>query len=360
MLTPSDLDGPSGFYMPLAKKIFAKLMGQHYIYEETREGTHVEGSRGLHVDRYDIREPGGADTYPTRLMRSLEVPTLGSLEARERLAAKQLAMKRGALSPELFLAETEADRELARSTQAVGKNVIEYFVAWQARKLAQLIVNDPIRFKPARYLSMDYAEPMDIALSSLKNMPEVARSRPIYGHAVSSLFDPYQHIQGNMFEPLPFPDNSVTLITGFDGWPAHFRTDPEIHGPDADFGQVALNALLHFYQKLAFGGKIVISPWGTLRKDHRDEKADEKVLDGVLTEFSTRTGQHAHVARASRSTFEGWMSVADRQIAEVSPIFQLRGDSVNSLVINKPKESSYKSAVKTARRRKSVTLPGSS
>lgn len=334
-MTPADRASPRGKSTLLAQKLCAKLIGQEHVYEEDRAGTHVEGSGGLSISRRGDED--GLDYLES--LRVLYVPTLQSLEARQKLREDY---------------RSEKFQELARETLPVAdKGVVELFIAWQARFLAQQIKDNPQRYKPARHMSMDSADPKAIALSSIVNMPEAARSRELYSHAVKSLFDPNQHITGNMFEELPFPDNSLALITCFDAWPAYFQTDEAIHGPDADFGQVALDALLNLYKKLAYGGKMVISPWGTLRDDYGDMKADKKVLDAVLTEFSTRTGQLAHVARASRPTYESWMSVADREIISEgqSQIFELRADAVDTLIINKPNEASYKSAQKTAAKR---------
>ncbi len=179
---------------------------------------------------------------------------------------------------------------------------------------------------------------------------------PLFSHATKSLSDPRQHVTGSMFK-LPFQSNSVTLITSIDSWPYHFQTDPAVHGEDADFQEVALETLLKWYDTLAYGGKMVIFPWAIHRDSYEEAKVerDIEVLDAVRTAFSAATKQMVHGARASRSTLESWMSVADQETAEgTSPIFEAtRGwnadeDPYDALMINKPSARSASQLAKLA------------
>ncbi|HVV66750.1 MAG TPA: hypothetical protein VHB72_01610, partial [Candidatus Saccharimonadales bacterium] len=248
------------------------------------------------------------------------------------------------------------DRQITRDAQSPGEAVVDYFIAWQARFLARQIKKDPARYKPARHVSMDLADPHAIALSSIANMPKTAQDRELYTHAVASLYDPRQHITGNIFEELPFEDGSLTLITGFDGYPSYFQKDETIHGSGMDWGEIALNIMEGWYRKLAYGGKMVISPWTTYRSNYPHFKSDKKILDAVKTEFSTRTGQPVHVVRISKKALEGWMSDSDRDLASsISPMFS-REDFIDTVIINKPNKNSHKSAVKAAAQRSAGSL----
>jgi hypothetical protein len=326
-LTANDLSAPDNKAAELARKLSERFSEQRYIYGHEKRGTHVEGSQGLRIMRGEARV-----SYFERLS-NLRVPTTRALDARYRLARDN---------------RSKEDRVLAKETQSAGEGVAERLIGWQARFIAHKMQADPRRYRPARFLSLDNLPPEEIALSGLANMPDSTKSMPLFSHAVNSVFEPREHITGNMFEP-PFPSDSVTLITSIDSWPYHFQTDPEIHGENPDFQTAALETLLKWYDILAYGGKMVIFPWAIRHDSYDEAKAslDSEVLDRVRTAFSAATGQMVHGARASRSTLEGWMSVADQQTAQgTSPIFDAtRGwpadeDPYDALIINKPGERS--------------------
>ena len=334
-LTLDDLEAPDNKADKLARHLSARFADQRYAYGHEKRGTHVEGSQGLRIMR------GEAGVSYFERLSELRVPSARALEARYRLARDD---------------RSKEDRQLAKETQPAGEGVAERLIAWQARFIAHRMQADPRRYRPARFLSLDNLPPEEIALSGLVNMPDSTKRMPLFSHALNSIFEPHQHITGNMFEP-PFPSNSVTLITSIDSWPYHFQTDPEIHGEDPDLHSATLETLLKWYDILAYGGKMVVFPWAIRRDSYDESKAsqDSAVLDRVRTAFSAATGQMVHGARASRSTLEGWMSVADQQTAQgTSPIFDAtRGwpadeDPYDALIINKPSERSANQLAKAA------------
>lgn len=216
------------------------------------------------------------------------------------------------------------------------------YILWQAEQLADKIVGNK-RYRPARHISADNANRRQTALSSIANTPQPTQELYLFPHAISSLDDPNQHLVFNMLDSIPLPSNSVALITCFDGWPGHFQKDEELHG-DQDTGEVILNVLLEMYDKLAYGGKIVIFPWRTHKESYADMKADAKVLDAVVVEFS-RLVQHAvHIAKIHKDVISRWMSTSDRQtLATMSPIVNNAYDDFPALIITKPTESSMRS-----------------
>jgi hypothetical protein len=305
------------------QRFHAKLLGQkrYYVQEEQPEagGRDVEVGWGLRIHSLE-----DAHSYAKRVQQ-LRIPNQGALEARERLA------KSGGKDP--------ADRELAKQTEAVGSKLADEYIAWQAKFISSFVVGDK-RYKPARFLSMDASDPRQIALSGIANTPDTTKSLNLFSHAISSLSEPQLHIRDSLFGELPFPENSLALITCFDAWPFHFRTDEQLHG-DTDFGDVILDTLMEFYDKLAFGGKIVIFPWTTKHERYKDEKADKKVLEGALLEFCQRV--HHGVSRdlLPREVLREWMSVSDKETAEtLSPIFKSNDPYFEALIINKPEKKS--------------------
>lgn len=334
-LTLDDLSAPNNQAHKLARMLSGRLTAQRQVYGHEKRGTHVEGSQGLRIMRGETQV-----SYLERLS-GLQVPTANALEAGHRLA-------RGDYS--------SSNKALAQETHPAGEGVAERLIEWQARFIANVMCSDARRYRPARFLSLDALPPEEIALSGLTNMPASTRNMPLFSHAASSVFDERQHITGNMFQP-PFPSNSVSLFTSIDSWPYHFQTDPQIHGEEADFQAVALETLLKWYDMLAYGGKMVIFPWAIRRDSYEEAKSqrDAEALDRVRTALSAATGQMIYGARASRSTLEGWMSVADQQTAEgTSPIFDTtRGwhpdeDPYDALIIDKPSARSAKQLAKQA------------
>lgn len=304
------------------QRLQEKLFTQRHFYVQERDekdAPDVEVGWGLRIHKTED------DRSYLEHIQELQIPSQTAVEARQRLANSD---GRG-----------QSDRELAKQTQEVGVELATEYIEWQAGYLASLVVGDK-RYKPARFLSMDSSDPEDIALSGIANTPDTTKSLNLFSHAISSLFEPRQHITGNMFKELPFPDNSLALITCFDGWPFHFQADEELHG-DADFGQVAVDTLLSFYAKLAHGGKIVIFPWTTNRESHEDRKADKKVLEGALVEFGRKV--HHGISRdlLPREVLFEWMSHSDRETSErLSPIFELPDEFFEAVIIDKPNESS--------------------
>jgi hypothetical protein len=321
---PGDIDPSTGRYDELAENLFERLMSQRYTFSEERTGTHREDSRGLRVIKTE-----DSQSYFQRIS-NLPVPSTRALQARQTLAVYK---------------DSEESRALAGETEPVGEELAERLIKEQARMLAYTLKHNSRRYRPARFLSFDSSDPAEIALSSLINMPESTRSLELFSHAVNSLGERRQHVTGSIFETLPFPDNSLALITCFDAWPFHFQTDPGTHGVNANFKEVAVNTLQNMYEKLAYGGRLVIFPWAIKRGSYEETLGDTLMFRAVEKEFALRTGVRHGVGTElfPAEVLMDWMSVSDRQTAEdMSPIFESQDDAFDVLTIKKPSASSVK------------------
>lgn len=299
----------------LMSRLEDKLTNQSVIYEKF----HV--SSDLH-----FRTTESDTTYFDRLV-SQQIPSLAALSARARLSEGN---------------GREDDMLLAKSTESAGSEQAQKLIKWQARYLADHISGNR-RFRPARYFSMDIADPVQIASSSMVNSPQPSQEIDLFKHAINSLGNTKQHIRGSIFNKLPFPDNSLALITCFDAWPFHFQLDEEQHTQHEDFGKIALDVLVGFYNKLAPGGKIVIFPWAVHSDSHSERKAADRVLDAVAVEFSRLIKHGVNRQILHRETLESWMSIADKEtLDKMSPVFNDGVDHLEALMVVKPKESSLK------------------
>ena len=307
----------------LYSELLLRLLEQDVSYEEYHVGSDLHFNTTHHPQTY------------FEAVSAVRIPSADALAARARLATG-----RG----------WPSDRLLAqKATEPVGEERAFELIEWQAAHLTRTIAGNK-RYRPARFFSFDAASPRDIAVSSLANTPQATQELDIYSHAVGNLFDRDQHIQGNVFEELPFPDESLALITCFDGWPFDFQLDESLHTNHEDFGQVALEMLEGFYRKLSPGGKLVIFPWGVHTQSHLEKKAAQRVMDGVVAEFARRVGHGVDKKVLHRETLHGWMSSADRETSELnSPVFNLDDDHFVALVVTKPKSSSLRNRDHSAR-----------
>lgn len=311
-LCPEDLKENEG----LTDRIKVKLRTQSQTYDQqSRSDANIEARWGF---RYE------ATAHPlTYLDHLAEMPTL-TTEARD-------ARQRLRHNPSSLL-----DRELAKQTEPAGVELAEQVIKAQAQALSRLIGSQRQRFRPTRFLSMDMSEPRDIALSSVVATPASTQQLNMFSHAVRSLGNERQHLVGDIFQPLPLPDESLGLITCFDGWPFHFELDGYSEAELSYFADQAVTVLEGWYQKLAFGGKIVIFPWSVINSSPQ--------ATATLRQVVVTLADHLHhgvkVATYSRNTLLDWMSASDQVTAqELSPIFKGENSDFDVLIIEKPHAS---------------------
>jgi hypothetical protein len=96
-----------------------------------------------------------------------------------------------------------------------------------------------------------------------------------------------------------------------------------------------------WYDKLAYGGRIVIFPWTTQSENYTDTKANKKVLEGALLEFCRQVHHGVSRDMLPREVLREWMSISDHETSEnLSPIFKSKDPYFEALVINKPEQKS--------------------
>ncbi len=241
----------------------------------------------------------------------------------------------------------DEDRALAAERQPAGENLARDYIQWLANGLAAGIAGNE-RYRPARFISLDQSQPIDIASSSLQVTPESTRHMNMYSHALASLFDPNMHLVGDIFEPLPMPDNSVTLITCMDAWPFYSNFDG-LSGEEID-GAIykATEIIGNWYDKLAYNGKMVIFPWSVEGGNPRDAA----ILRQTAAQLSLRFGHAVQPHLFHRGTLMEFLSEADRTTAtELSPIFKGDVDDIYALIIEKPAKALVKQHAKSLGRR---------
>lgn len=339
-ITPEESQNTDDARLAFRKRLLEKIVSIDYTYELDGSVKNIETGWQLRIDKED------QETTYFEHLESLLVPTPEAVHAGLRMVAAREARGITYINQAALLEE----RKLAKQKQPAGTGVVSEYVLWQSDELARKVVGNK-RYKPARFLSSDVSDPMEIAKSSIKNTPDATKSLNLFTHAVSSLSEPSQHLRLNMFEPLPLPDNSISLITLFDSWPLHFQRDPNIHDDDEDSGEIAIKMLKGLYDKLAYGGKIVIFPWKTNKEHYSDAKADDRVLDGVM--WSLSDDLNHSIDRSSlnnRVLTSNLMSDSDREVSDrMSPMIDDRYRGLTALVITKPSKSSMKSRGKNVR-----------
>ncbi len=302
----------------LSSRLYYLLSKQQDIFTVDRSGNDMES-------RWQIKhqvEPQDA-TYAS-LLSEVNFRTPEAIAAGERMKAS---------------GPNPTDIATAKQKLPVGEYGADLYMKWQAAQLAAVIAGNS-RYRPARFLSVDYADPVEIARSSLVNMPESTRNMQLFGHAIMSLQDRFQHIQADILDPLNVPDNSATLITSFDGWPYYNSFDQTTPQLERDqMADIATEVVYGWYKKLAYGGKIVIFPWA-LQGDHT---VTEPVLDQATNCLSLLVGHGVQESSFHIANLLDYMSEADQRIAETSsPVFKTSASRIKVLIIEKPAASLVK------------------
>jgi hypothetical protein len=296
------------------QRLYRALQTQTNLYLRDKSHTDIESNWGIKF--HDEAQPR---TY-AEVVADTGIATPVSIEAGKRLGSGESD-------------DAAMDRELARERSAAGRELADKYLYWQAQKLAIMIADDP-RLRPARFVSADMADPLEIAVSSVLTTPNSTKRLHLFSHAVSSLFNENLHMRHNLVEPLPVPDNSVTLITCFDAWP-FYSTFEDLSDEEVDLAtDVAIDMLYSWYEKLAYGGKMVIFPWVTQERDARSHE----VLSNIKLWMSLLTGTQIGGGVFHDATLMDIMSESDHQTAaRLSPIFASgRKPEVEVLIIEKP------------------------
>lgn len=312
-LTPDQL----GDVIELRKRLSYNLATQQFAYEKVtapseQDEDGIEAGWGL---RYAYRDAGR--NY-LEMLSCLKVPSGWAKYAQEGIKSGQKT-------------NFEALREIARTTDSVGEELALGYIAWQADVIARLVANNP-DFRVSRFLSMDMLPPDTIASHSVANMPSSTKSMHLFSHAIASLFNPKRHIQGDIRDELPVPDNSLTFIVSFDGWRPFSNSEStniaELRR-QADEAVLVLEAL---YKKLKPGGQLVIFPWAESKTSWKERR----VLDELKGELGRRINHGVDARTFHKDTVDAWMTVGDRALAETTSMLGGRGSQTfEALIVTK-------------------------
>ncbi len=374
-----------------------KLLEQRICYrlDEKRFADDVEGGWRI---RFTLHE--GEDSY-LGIVSNLLIQTSDALAAGALLAgdaeyselvssAKDWKRfgKRWGVDAQNYLSTHEDYAPLARMAKeraAAGEASACRFIDWQVDVLARQIYDNQ-SYRPVRFISMDMLDPDEIAVSSCTNTPHNTQRSNLFARAVYSIYDPLLHVQGNLLaeDGVPFPENSITLMTIYDGWPFNIELDVRerelskftpletcvdysredachedeisvfmreaadmlaaVDGADEliTFAREAADTLERLYDLVAYGGELVIFPWAIKDSKERGGKVErliEMMLKVVVEEVSRRTGQGLDLRVMQRDVLDSWMSSSDRAVSEnASSIFGAER-SYQALIIRKPRES---------------------
>lgn len=347
----------------LAARLGEVLPNQTVSYEQEISGRNQETSWGLYFssvneDRNYLEALALIPLLTARaretakgleaaiVQHKLDHPDEVSTTKKERRLARQQRSDQ-------FKEQHARDIQLARETKPAGETLAREYMAWQIDVITKQIAGND-RYRPARFLSLDLARRDAIAASSLHFTSDATQATNLYTHAVRSLFDPRQHLAGDMFEPLPVPDNSLTFITIYDGWPFGSSFDNQEWG---EFDRedieacisVAVDRLFNFYQKLTYGGKLVIFPWATFDNDANSAE----ILRRVTGELSLLTGHGVNRPLFHVASLEELMSESELTYTKgLSAIFDDEENNfLEALIVEKPDRDLVKRHAKALGRR---------
>ncbi len=312
-LSPADVAKDPANREQFRSRVIYQLAHQtaRYVKPSSHGTADMEARWGL---RYEVIESPAS--YLQALSHQGVVPTDESRAARQRLAAGS---------------RDAADMEAAKQMVALGTRSALELIRWQADQVVKHIVDNP-RYRPARFISLDISDPEVVAASSLANTPASTQAMDLFTHAVQSLFDSRQHIVADLLKPLDAPDNSITNITCFDGWPFAFQAADNTD----EFIELGTQTLLSFYRKLAPKGRVIIFPWelpaGSPISPAAISEIKLNVVPHIIGEFSIRS--------ISADQLRSYMSSSDRQTADLhSSIFRYGNRVFDTLILSKAKRS---------------------
>jgi hypothetical protein len=307
-------DNTDELELTFSRRLQTGMREQTSLYLMDRTHTDIESNWSIKF--HEVTQP---QLYG-ELISAIGIATPESIEAGKRIGSGMSI-------------DVDADRELAREKVAAGEHLAEIYLQWQAKKLATMIAEDP-RLRPARFISTDMADPLEIAVSSVLTTPQSTRHLNLFSHAVRSLFDENLHLRHDLVQPLPVPDNSVSLITCFDAWP-FYSTFEGLSDDELDIAtDVAIEMIYGWYGKLAYGGKMVIFPWAAQERDERSQR----ILDTIRRWMSLLTGTPVGGSIFHEATLMSLMSESDQETAaQLSPIFgQGTEPEIEVFIIEKP------------------------
>jgi hypothetical protein len=362
-LTPSEKNNLRLLQTTLRQNIAAQL----YTYElEIRQGDKESDWKA----RYRYREH--ANSF-AKMVAELQVSTEPAIEAERQLGLDLTyrSMRAVANSKQVSefyrsmaingLSNYQSLVGLTSRKREIGSDAATQYIDWLSHTAAVYVQRNQ-HIQPLRVISVDIADPDSIILSSDANLPNETKSMNMYPHAIISLINPLEHIQHDIFEDLPVPDDTVTLGISFDGIPYH-ALSPEHTQQDLDnFADKMVVMISNLYKKIAVGGQIIYFPWSipenhptgqrligrwlmqTLSRLSGFDSAgfltpEERTMDWIIEQLSDRLHHSVRTETFHVNTLRSWMRGGDSSVSAVHSSIMHEKTTRKSLVVTKqPKQ----------------------
>jgi SAM-dependent methyltransferase len=223
----------------------------------------------------------------------------------------------------------------------------EFFILQAlAETIADIAIEDSDSIRPFSITSADYAPKEKLHAEALAAVDPITRSTAFYRRALERIDDDTLHHEVNIFEPLPYEDESFSLVTVFDG---PFATPlPEETRAQVKVLTELTSGVKELYRVLKPGGKIIIWPFGPLLND----RVDMDAVAGVITALNNLTPP---VDGSLKIIFPDelvkWMTDAEREVMNqrglldksLVPAANIKERGIQfGFVIDKPKISKRK------------------
>lgn len=221
-----------------------------------------------------------------------------------------------------FIIERSAGTTFRREIEdLMGPDKSDLFVEELAGHISDELVGT---LKGFSIVSLDIASFLKIRRMARLSFPEEFRKTYYY----RSASEPGYYIQGDM-RTLPIREGSVSFLNCIEGWPFYFTEE----GAKQNF-EIA-RSISHI---LAVGGSAVFFPWRMKDQDVRQQT----ILDRIV-KYWERLGLTVSFVSYTKAQLENIMSDRELVLVNQSPVFEEPVDSLDALILTKPKSAAYAS-----------------
>lgn len=253
-------------YLLANRLMFESAWGRD-LYVTERSHEHYEGRMAIDTTMYEAEET------LLDLAAKLGAPTVGAIEAREnhRRELEELRERFGKPQStidkqELNRLKGEIDKKYApavNEVQPIGRRRAADALYDICKSLARSAIAENMA-RPLRSISIDREDPGTLITEAERSFERETRRMGLYYRSLERLAMPPEigdHHTADILDPSyweQIPDNSVSLITSFEGFPLLFN-EPEEPVPGMLTIEEAAGVL---YQKLKVNGYLVLFAWG--------------------------------------------------------------------------------------------------
>jgi len=311
-ISEGDLDQPDteALQKRLQVLILSSLLSNRVAYEPQRDQSSIEG-------RWQIDFV--AEHFPESLVESLA--TIKTRTERSR----NIRRIYGANVPDEF-------KDSADEFESIGQEAAMSFLVDFSWLASDLIVNH-YEVRASKSYSMDSEEPVNLLEAADSSFDTSTKQTGLYHRTKTNLGNGHNHLRQSIFDTWPFDDESLALITCFEGWPMYFGLSANCVDAEVDkYEEQVVELASRAYTKLQKGGRIVIFPWNVIDKG----EADEDMLETALGTWE-QLGADIAIKPYSRQQLYKWMSSGERDhLVEHSPLFSTGKKIFYLLVVQKP------------------------